>query len=139
MSGVLLSLFGGGTGTQSSSYTVNVGSFQSGFNFFYYGFGISPTAYGSVTPTIFANSNTSIVTLGSTLQNGQYYTANLINFAISGSSPQSLFTTLVVAGQVYTSSSAIYYTGSTTGWSWNVTGSDPFAANVGSNIAVTFT
>ena len=142
MSGVLLALFGGGVSTPSGSYTVSVGFFQQGSNFFYFGFGGSPVAYGSVTPTTFSNSGTSILTLGSTLQNGQYYTANLLNFSITGTSPQSLFTTLVVSGQVYTSSSASYSvggSGSTTNWTWNITGTDPFAANVGSNLVVSFT
>jgi hypothetical protein len=139
MSSILLALFGGGSSVQSGSYTVNVGSYQSGFNFFYYGFGTSPTAFGSVTPSVFASSNTSIVNLGGTYHTSQFYTANIIYFTISGSSPQSLFNSMSVGGRVFTSSSAGFSAGSNTTWYWIITGTtDPFAANVGNNLIVTF-
>lgn len=139
MSGVLMALFGGGSAVQAGSYTVNVGQLQSGFNFTYYGFGVSPSAYGSVSPTTFSGSGTSILTLGSTYQVSQFFTANILYFSISGSSPQSLFNSLIVGGQVYNSSSASYSTGTNTTWSWVIPSSDPFASNVGSSVVVSFT
>ena len=80
---MLLALFGAGTATQAGSYTVNGGQFQSGYNFTYYGFWTSPQAIGTVTPSTFSGSGTSIVTLGSTYLTNQYTTTNILYFIIS--------------------------------------------------------
>lgn len=133
MSSLLLALFGGG---RTGIYTVNVGSSAQGGTTFY-GFGSSPTSYGSISPNIFSESGTSIINLGST--NIGFTGAVFISFTISGSSPQALFDNMVVGGRTFTSSSATFSSGSSTTWYWVITGTtDPFATNVGNNLVVTF-
>jgi len=131
MSGLLLTLFGA-AGSPNVSYAVNVGQFVNGNNYIY-GF---YSTYGSVSPTTFSNTGTPIY--------GIYWSYNdragLTNFifTLAGAASQSIFTSISVSGQTFTSASANFNAFvSQTQWTWFTT-ANPFPT-IGANVAVNFT
>ncbi len=131
MSGILLALFGGGK-TGNTAYVVNVGQYTYGTASYINGF---YSTYGSITPTTFSFTNSQIFYL--------YWNYNdrssgtVLSFIVNGTQVQSVFTSMTVAGQVFTSASASFYaSGGTTTWSWNAP-TNPFPT-VGANVTAYF-
>jgi len=132
VSGILLALFGGGGATQSTNYVVNVGQFLYGGASYLNGF---YSTYGSVTPTVFSNTSSTILELAWSY-NDRTGSTNMI-FTVNGNQLQSAFTNLAVSGQVFTSASATFYGSSgQSQWTWNAP-TNPFPT-VGANVTVYF-
>jgi len=131
MSGILMSLFGGGK-TGNTAYVVNVGQYTYASTSYINGF---YSTYGSITPTTFSFTNSQIFDL--------YWNYNdrsgstVLYFIVNGTQSQSAFTSLSVGGQVFTSSSASFLaSGGTTSWTWNAP-TNPFPT-VGANVTAYF-
>lgn len=121
-----------GSRSGTAGYTVTVGQFTFGGAGSYIN-GFTAT-YGSVSPSIFYNSGTSI--------NGIYWSYNAtlgstnFYFTINGNFPQNTFSSLIVAGQTFSSGVATYTSGGgSTTWQWSAP-VNPFPT-VGAQVAVT--
>ena len=131
MSGVLLTLFGGGA-SPNTNYVVHVGQYTYGTASFINGF---YSTYGSITPTTFSNTNSQI--FGLDWNYNDRTGSTVLSFYVNGTQVQSVFTSMTVAGQVFASASASFYaSGGTTTWSWSAP-TNPFPT-VGANVTAYF-
>lgn len=111
MTGVTCALAGGGGSIYLGTATVTVG-FASAGSFFSYGFDIS--AQGSIVPTTWANTGFPVFQLKDVYSSGS---PAWLAFTVTGSAPNSGWSTLTVGGTTLNRADASYATdGTSTSW-----------------------
>lgn len=114
MTGIMCALAGVGGSIYAGSAVVTTGVYDNGVDIVS---GFASGIVGSVSPTTWANTGRSFTGL----YHYNYTDIELIGvvFSISGSAPNSGWTTMTVNGVVFTRASASYsMDGSTTRWEW---------------------
>lgn len=140
MSGVLCATLGGFPNCLGSA-TVTVGFIALGTspnNIDFWGFPNLGATPGSVSPSTWADTGLPIIDF-----DYRYIYSNntqRVVFIVTGYAPNAGWTTLDIAGNSYSRSTALYtYNGTETAWSWDASSTgNPFGTTIGATKAVTW-